>query len=227
MKDRYDEVDVAKMQSLLLEARSLYPETNTGKVEYITDGETNAAKNEGEIQLTCKYIAAERKAIAKMIAIFHLQKHYPQSIDTVSGFQEIAINCIRDCLQKGYHAEASSILKLLNEDTFVLPGYEVLNLKIINRLALMELISGLARRKILTGRDYEQQAISVILDAEAGDYGELTLTREEMLAAYNSTQINGQEVTPIRYDRVDKREIERLRHYISRTISGKTNQEAE
>lgn len=227
MKDRYDEVDVSKMQNLLLEARSLYPETNTGKVKYITDGETNSAKNGRESQPICKCIAAERKAIAKMIAIFHLQKHYPQSVDTASGFQEIAIDCMRDCLQKGYHAEASSILKMINDDVFVLQGVEVPDLKILNRFALMELISGLARRKILTGRDYEQQAISVILDAEAGDYGELTLTREELLAAYNSTQINGQEVTPIRYDRVDNREVERLRQYISRTISSKTNQEAE
>lgn len=104
----------------------------------------------------------------------------------VPELETLTKDIIYYCLQKGYQGSAYMYLMVLGEMENSQENTEFIH------NAVKEIVSGYAKRLMLTGSSYKDRALAVIYEAQTGGFGEgvENMPIQDYFNAYNNAEVN-------------------------------------
>ncbi len=183
-------MDTQVAERLLREAKLILPQTDTKKVNYITDCEygEGALHTHGEILELRKCVEREEKAIRQFLTVLHIQSRYDTAEEIIDEFYDMTKVVFDDCCSKGYVECGEAVLKCMADGMLDRCGsFEKEDFLKEGVKSLLEICG---KSQIITRQEkYRRKALNIIVKARQKYFGELDLKPEELFGSYNNVEI--------------------------------------
>lgn len=189
------EMNIEVAEKLLQEAKLILPQTDTGRVNYITDCEygKGSLHTHGEINEIKRCIESENKAIGKFISILKIQSKYESTSEIINEINEMVRVVFEDCCSKGYIESAEDILYTIALGA--LDSCPNFNKKDFLKRGVLSILETCGKSQIITRKEkYRRKALNIIVKAKQNYFGEINLSEKELFQAYNGVEIGSYQI---------------------------------
>ncbi len=177
-------------EKLLQEAKIILPMTDSGSVNYITEGEFGYGSlhtRAEAVEINSK-IKGEEDAIKKMLNILSIQARYETSQEIIDEFYDMVKVLFDDCCDKGYSESAESILRIIAVGA--LDKCEKFDKQKFIKEGISNILNICGKSQIITRKmKYKQKALNIIVKTRQSYFGDTDYSISELIKIYNGVEM--------------------------------------